>query len=219
MLRSAIVVFPGTNRDQDMCDAISRFAPAPVRVAHTDTRLPEKLDLLVIPGGFSYGDYLRCGAIAARTPIMREAANFARKGGKIFGVCNGFQILCEAGLLPGALIRNQSGKFVCKQTRLTIENADTVFTNQFLKNEEITVPVAHGEGNYRIEPETEKELTAEGRIALRYTDNFNGSVGSIAGVLNREKNILGMMPHPENAVFAHQAGQDGVKFFESLFAN
>ena len=216
MTKVAIVVFPGTNREKDMQDAFAAFGVKAVFVSHTETALPAGLDLLVFPGGFSYGDYLRCGAIAARAPIIRAAKEYAKKGGKIFGVCNGFQILCEAGFLPGVLTRNVSGRFVCKQVDLVAENIDKNFTAAFKTKETIRIPVAHGEGSYQANDETLRRLSGDGRILLTYQENFNGSRDAIAGVTDEKGAVFGMMPHPENAVLPHHASRDGRKFFESL---
>jgi phosphoribosylformylglycinamidine synthase len=226
-MKSAVIVFPGSNRDRDMFTAIEKITGRrPSSVWHADTALPA-VDLVVLPGGFSYGDYLRTGAIAARAPIMRAVADAAARGVPILGVCNGFQILCEAGLLPGILMRNASLHFVCREIRLRVETTASLFTSRYAKGAVIRCPIAHGEGNYRCDDGTLARLQGEDRIAFRYVDiagnatpaaNPNGSLDSIAGILNDRRNVLGMMPHPENLIEPLQGGTDGRPLFESMAA-
>ena len=216
-MKSTVIQFPGSNRDRDMIAALTKInGEAPNLVWHTDTEIPET-DLIVVPGGFSYGDYLRSGAIAARSPVMQEIARRAEKGVRILGVCNGFQILTEAGLLPGALMRNAGIKFVCTTVKLKVENADTVFTNQYTKAQIIPCPVAHHDGNYFADEKTLKEIEDNGQVAFRYAEgtNPNGSVNDIAGITNAAGNVLGMMPHPENLIEADHGGTDGRALFAS----
>jgi len=209
-MRSAVVVFPGINRERDMARALKLISGRePAMVWHADTSLPAGTDLVVVPGGFSYGDYLRCGAIAARAPIMGAVRAHAERGGLLLGICNGFQILCEAGLLPGVLMRNAALKFICHDVYLRIERSDTPFTRGYNAGQVVRVPVAHGEGNYVADEATIARLEGEGRVLLRYAApdgtldpawNVNGATNAIAGVLNDKGNVLGMMPHPENHV-------------------
>ncbi len=216
-MKSAVVVFPGSNRDRDMVDCLTAVSGrAPDRVWFTDTDLP-KADLFVIPGGFSYGDYLRSGAIAARAPVMSAIAEKAAAGVPILGICNGFQILCEAGLLPGVLMRNASLRFVCREVKLRVETTGSLFTRRYAPGQVIRTPVAHGDGNYRCDDETLARLTGEDRVAFRYADgtNPNGSVDDIAGILNEKRNVLGMMPHPEDLIEPLQGGIDGRALFEA----
>jgi phosphoribosylformylglycinamidine synthase len=227
-MRSAVVVFPGSNRDRDMLAALEKICGRPpISVWHADSEIPP-VDLIVLPGGFSYGDYLRSGAIAAREPIMRAVAARAKAGVPVLGVCNGFQILCEVGLLPGVLMRNASLRFVCKEIRLRVETTDTIFTSLYRKGDVIRCPVAHGDGNYRADEATLARLKGEDRIVFRYVDaagqatdaaNPNGSLDAIAGILNERRNVLGMMPHPENLIEPLHGGTDGRKLFESLVAS
>jgi len=217
-MRSAVVLFPGSNRDHDMVKALhSVTGVKPVVVWHQDTTLPD-VDLIVLPGGFSYGDYLRCGAIAARSPAMLDVAKKAKAGVRVLGVCNGFQILTEAGLLPGALMRNAHLRFVCKEVKLEVVNNATDFTRAYAKGEVIRCPVAHHDGNYFADPETLARLEGEGRVAFRYAEgtNPNGSINDISGILNEAGNVLGMMPHPENLIEALHGGFDGRGIFESV---
>ena len=214
-MKSAVIVFPGLNRDRDMIAALTQISgTAPATVWHQDTDIPEA-DLIVIPGGFSYGDYLRCGAIAARSPIMDKVRERAAAGVKVLGVCNGFQILIEAGLLPGALMRNTSLKFVCREVKLEVTNADTAFTRGYTQGQIIRCPVAHHDGNYFADAETLARLEGEGRVAFRYAEgtNPNGSINDIAGILNDKGNVLGLMPHPENLIEAAHGGSDGRALF------
>ncbi|MFT3671638.1 phosphoribosylformylglycinamidine synthase subunit PurQ [Aestuariivirga sp.] len=219
-MKSAVIVFPGINRERDMMRALeSTTGVKPVAVWHTETALP-KVDLVVVPGGFSYGDYLRCGAIAARSPIMADVKAKSLKGLKVFGVCNGFQIITEAGLLPGALVRNASLHFVCREVKLRIENNTTWFTNRMAKGSTVSCPVAHGEGNYLCDPETLKRLEGENRVVFRYADgtNPNGATNDIAGIMNEAGNVIGMMPHPENMIEPIHGKTDCRPLFEGLLA-
>ena len=216
-MNSAIVVFPGSNREQDARAALLQATGhEPVMVWHRDSELPA-VDLILIPGGFSYGDYLRCGAMAAHSPVMREVAERAKKGVAVLGVCNGFQILTEAGLLPGVLLRNASLKFVCHSVALKVENSQTLFTSGYEKGQTLNVPVAHGDGNYFAEESTLDRLEERGQIAFRYVGgNPNGAARDIAGIFNETKNVLGMMPHPENAIDPLQGSTDGAPLFSGL---
>ena len=219
-MKSAVVVFPGINRERDMMLALETITGSrPVSVWHTETELP-KVDLVVVPGGFSYGDYLRCGAIAARSPIMQDIRAKALKGLKVLGVCNGFQIITEAGLLPGVLVRNKELRFVCRQVKLKVENNQTFFTNRMQKGAIVSCPVAHGEGNYICDPETLKTLESENRVVFRYTEgtNPNGALNDIAGIMNESGTVIGMMPHPENMVEPLHGKTDCRPLFESLLA-
>ncbi|CAL8981966.1 phosphoribosylformylglycinamidine synthase subunit PurQ [Rhodoplanes serenus] len=225
-MKSAVLVFPGINREGDMARALRLCAGSdPAMVWHTETALPAGTDLVVLPGGFSYGDYLRCGAIAARAPVMDAVRAHAERGGLVLGICNGFQILCEAGLLPGVLMRNAGLKFICKDAYIRVERADTPFTGGYRAGQVIRVPVAHGEGNYMADSETIARLEGEGRIVFRYTApdgalspdwNMNGSIYAIAGILNARGNVLGMMPHPENHIEASMGCTDGRGLFSGL---
>ena len=217
-MKSAVVVFPGLNRDRDMIAALGTISGrAPAVVWHKETELPD-VDLILIPGGFSYGDYLRVGAIAARSPIMATIRERAAKGVHVLGVCNGFQILTEAGLVPGVLMRNASLRFVCREVRLRVETADTAFTRGYAQGQVITTPVAHHDGNYFADANTLKAIEDNGQVAFRYAEgtNPNGSVNDIAGVLNRERNVLGLMPHPENLIESAHGGLDGRALFAGL---
>ncbi len=224
-MKTKIILFPGTNREKDMAMAVASVTgKSPEIVWHKETDLGAP-DLIILPGGFSYGDYLRCGAMAAHSPIMREVIKKAEEGTRILAVCNGFQMLMETHLLPGALLRNRSLKFICKQVNLRCENGDSEFTRGIGTGNVIRVPVAHGEGNYFANDDILKELEDENRIAFRYCDengqlsgesNPNGSSAHIAGIFNRRKTILGMMPHPENATQPHQDNRSGLKLFEEL---
>ena len=217
-MKSAVVVFPGSNRERDIIAALETIGGAkPAVVWHAETDLP-KVDLIVVPGGFSYGDYLRSGAIAARAPIMAAIAREAERGVAVLGVCNGFQILCEAGLLPGVLMRNAGLKFICREVELRVETTASQFTSGYTKGQVIRSPVAHGDGNYRADDETLKRLQDEDRIAFRYVGNPNGSIDDIAGILSEKRNVLGMMPHPENLIEPLNGGLDGRPLFESLLA-
>jgi phosphoribosylformylglycinamidine synthase subunit PurQ / glutaminase len=225
-VKSAVIVFPGINRERDMARALKLISGrAPAMTWHADTALPQGTDLVVIPGGFSYGDYLRCGAIAARAPIMDAVRAHVARGGLLLGVCNGFQILCEAGLLPGVLMRNARLKFIARDVYLRIERSDTPFTRGYNAGQVIKVPVAHGEGNYTADPQTLARLEGEGRVLYRYVApngsldpawNVNGAINAIAGVVSDGGNVLGMMPHPENHVEAAMGCTDGRGLFAGL---
>ena len=213
--RSAVITFPGSNCDRDMAVALERVSgTAPVRVWHGDAELPDSLDFIALPGGFSYGDYLRSGAMAANSPIMREVVRAADRGVPVLGVCNGFQVLTEARLLPGALMRNASQHFICRNVGLKVENADSLFTTNYSAGQEISIPVAHHDGNFFADEDTLDRIEGEGRVAFRYVENCNGSRRNIAGILNKAGNVLGMMPHPERAVDAAHGGTDGLALFE-----
>ncbi len=215
-MKSAVILLPGLNRDRDMIAALTKITgQPPVTVWQTDTSIPDDVDLILIPGGFSYGDYLRCGAIAARMPVMQAVREKADKGVMVMGVCNGFQILVEAGLLPGALMRNASLKFVCREVKLEVSNANTAFTRGYAQNQIIRCPVAHHDGNYFADSETLKRIEGEGQVVFRYAENTNpnGSVNDIAGIVNARGNVLGMMPHPENLIEAAHGGSDGRALF------
>jgi phosphoribosylformylglycinamidine synthase I len=220
-MRSAVIIFPGSNRDRDMIDALTMLTGhKPATVWHADDHIPD-VDLIVLPGGFTYGDYLRAGAIAARAPVMAAVTRHAADGVMVMGICNGFQILCEAGLLPGVLMRNESRRFICRQTLLRVETVASPFTSRYQPGQIIGCPVAHGEGNYRCDDATLQRLEDDDRIAFRYADaageaaSLNGSVASIAGILNAGRNVLGMMPHPENLIEDLHGGTDGREMFLS----
>jgi len=219
-MKSAVIVFPGSNCDRDAHDALKRVTgQAPAMVWHQDTTLPEGLDFIMIPGGFSYGDYLRCGAMASRSAIMPAVIAHAATGAPILGVCNGFQILAESGLLPGALMRNAGLNFVCEKAPLTVANSNTRFTKGYAGRSDLTIPIAHHDGNYNADEETLERIEGEGQIIFRYGRNPNGSVHDIAGVMNENGNIMGMMPHPERAVDVNHGGTDGLALFESLLGS
>ena len=214
--RSAVITFPGSNCDRDMAVALEQVSgTAPHRVWHRDAELPERLDFIALPGGFSYGDYLRCGAMAAQSPIMRAVVEAANRGVPVLGVCNGFQVLTEAGLLPGALMRNAQLTFVCREVPLKVETSQSLFTAAYEAGEIVRFPVAHHDGNYFADAETLDRLEGEGRVAFRYANEVNGSQRRIAGVLNEAGNVLGMMPHPERAIEDAQGSSDGRRLFES----
>jgi phosphoribosylformylglycinamidine synthase len=225
-MKAAVLVFPGINRERDMARTLRLTSGRePAMVWHADTELPSGTDLVVIPGGFSYGDYLRCGAIAARAPIMDAVRAYAAKGGLVLAVCNGFQIACEAGLLPGVLMRNARLKFICRDIFLKVERSDTPFTRGYNAGQVVRVPTAHGEGNYAADAETIARLEGEGRVIFRYVApdgsrneayNVNGSTNAIAGIINERGNVLGMMPHPENHVEAVLGPTDGRGLFAGL---
>jgi len=227
-MRTAVIVFPGTNRERDIGEVIARVAGRPTSyVWHGDSDVGSA-DLIVLPGGFSYGDYLRCGAMAAHSPIMRDVIRRAKAGTAVLGVCNGFQMLCETGLLPGVLQRNASLRFICKDVHLKVETARTLFTERYRKGEVAQVIVAHGDGNYFADPATLDRLEAEDRVVFRYCDragnvtpaaNPNGAQRNIAGICSENRRILGMMPHPENACEAALGSTDGLKLFQSVLAN
>ncbi len=215
-MKAAVIVFPGSNCDRDLQVALSRAGADVTMVWHKDDRLPAGVDLVGVPGGFSFGDYLRCGAIAAKSPISASLADHARRGGYVLGICNGFQVLCETGLLPGALIRNAGLKFLCRDERLRVENADSAFTAGYAPGQEVVFPIAHHDGNYRLDEDSLARLRGEGRVAFTYVDNPNGSAGDIAGVLSANRRVLGLMPHPERAVDPRHGGSDGVAMFGAL---
>ena len=216
MLRASVIVFPGSNCDRDVKTAIERITGfAPKMVWHGDASVPSS-DVIVLPGGFSYGDYLRCGAMAAHSPIMKDVVAKAKAGTPVIGICNGFQVLTEAGLLPGALMRNAALKFVCREVPLRVENSQSLFTANYDAGEEIAFPVAHHDGNYQADEETLDRLEGEGRVAFRYQEEVNGSARSIAGILNDAGNVLGLMPHPERVVEPAHGGLDGRRLFEGL---
>ncbi len=216
-MKAAVIVFPGSNCDRDAKVAVEQsLGKPPLMLWHRDTDLPAGLDLIVVPGGFSYGDYLRCGAMAAHSPIMQAVKKRADEGARVLGICNGFQILCESGLLPGALMRNADLKFICRDVDLTVDNADTDFTRGYAKGQTIRVPVAHHDGNYFADAATLDRLEGEGRVAFRYASNPNGSQRDIAGILSEKGNVLGMMPHPERLADARLGGTDGKPMFDSL---
>ncbi|HXG80288.1 MAG TPA: phosphoribosylformylglycinamidine synthase subunit PurQ [Sphingomicrobium sp.] len=216
-MKSAVLVFPGSNCDRDLAVAIEAVTGrAPAMVWHRETELPDGIGLIAIPGGFSYGDYLRSGAMAARSPIMKAVAEAAGKGVPVLGICNGFQVLTEAGLLPGALMRNAGLHFVCRTVGLKVDNSQSIFTSAYRAGEEISIPVAHHDGNYQADPETLDRLEGEGRVAFRYTEECNGSARCIAGILNSQGNVLGMMPHPERALEPAHGNTDGRRLFAGL---
>jgi phosphoribosylformylglycinamidine synthase len=215
-MKAAVITFPGSNCDRDLAVALESAGAEVVRVWHKDAALPEGTDLVGIPGGFSFGDYLRCGAIAARSPIARAVVAHAERGGYVLGICNGFQVLLETGLLPGALMRNAGLKFICKPVALQVATTDSAFTSGYAPDQRISVPVAHHDGNYQADDVTLEALRAEDRVAFRYLDNPNGSRGDIAGILSGNRRVLGMMPHPERAVDARHGGTDGVALFSGL---
>ncbi|MEM6848950.1 MAG: phosphoribosylformylglycinamidine synthase subunit PurQ [Pseudomonadota bacterium] len=217
-MRSAVIVFPGSNREQDAARAITLAgAPEPKLVWHGETELPP-VDFVMLPGGFAHGDYLRPGAIAARSPVMRAVADHAGRGGAVLGVCNGFQVLTEARLLPGALMRNAGLRFLCKPVMVEVQRPG-LFTDQYRRRARAVFPVAHHDGNYRADDETLRVLEGEGRVVFRYVGNPNGSVNNIAGITNRKGNVLGLMPHPENAVESIHCSVDGLALFKSVFAS
>ena len=216
-MKPAVIVFPGSNCDRDIATALEDVTgTAPQMVWHGETSLPDGTGLVALPGGFSYGDYLRCGAIAARSPVVRAVVEAAERGVPVLGICNGFQVLTEAGLLPGALMRNEGLDFVCRDVELTVANAQSAFTSRYGQGETITVPVAHHDGNFFADAETLDRLEGEGRVAFRYAGQVNGSARKIAGVLNAAGNVLGMMPHPERRIEAAHGGTDGRRLFEGL---
>jgi phosphoribosylformylglycinamidine synthase len=216
-VKSAVIVFPGSNCDRDMAVALEQVSgEPPAMVWHRETELPQRLDLVALPGGFSYGDYLRSGAMAARSPVMRAVTEAADRGVAVLGVCNGFQILTEAGLLPGALIRNANLHFICRDVPLKVENSQTAFTGRYQAGEDIIIPVGHHDGNYQADSDTLDRLEGEGRVAFRYADACNGSARDIAGIVSAAGNVLGMMPHPERMVEPAHGRTDGRRLFEGL---
>ena len=216
-MKTAVVVFPGSNCDRDIAVALEAvIGVKPAMVWHADSELPDGIGLVAVPGGFSYGDYLRSGAIAARSPIMRAVVEAAGKGLPVLGICNGFQVLTEAGLLPGALMRNEGLNFVCRNVALTVENAQSTFTARYAAGEQIIVPVAHHDGNFFSDADTLDRLDGEGRVAFRYAEEVNGSSRNIAGLISESGNVLGMMPHPERRIEDAHGGTDGRRLFEGL---
>lgn len=216
-MRAAVIVFPGSNCDRDLAVAFEKTTgQAPVMVWHKDSSLPEGIDVVGIPGGFSFGDYLRCGAIAAQSPIATAVKSFAEKGGPVLGICNGFQVLCETGLLPGALMRNASLRYICRSVGLRVVTPDSPFTSGYAGGQEITLPIAHHDGNFSADDATLDLLEGENRVVFRYTDNPNGSDRDIAGVLSPNRRVLGMMPHPERAFDEAHGNVDGRAMFGSL---
>jgi phosphoribosylformylglycinamidine synthase I len=216
-VKSAVVVFPGSNCDRDLAVAIETITgTAPVMVWHRDAVLPEGLDLIALPGGFSYGDYLRSGAMSARSPVMQAVIAAADQGRAVLGICNGFQVLTEAGLLPGALMRNAGLDFICRDVSLTVENARTMFTSRYAAGSTIRMPVAHHDGNYVADADVLDRLEGEGRVVFRYAEAVNGSARDIAGIINDAGNVLGLMPHPERLIEPAQGGTDGRAMFEAL---
>lgn len=218
-MKTAVIVFPGSNCDRDIAVALeSVTGTKPHMVWHGDSELPDGLGLIALPGGFSYGDYLRCGAIAARSPVVQAVVEAAQRGTPVIGICNGFQILTETGLLPGALMRNAGLDFVCRDVPLVVDNSQSIFTSAYQAGEQLSIPVAHHDGNYFADAETLDRLEGEGRVAFRYGENINGSARNIAGVMNAAGNVLGMMPHPERKIEAAHGGTDGRRLFEGLLA-
>ena len=215
-MKAAVITFPGSNCDRDLATAFEHVGAQVTRVWHKDTALPAGTDVVGIPGGFSFGDYLRCGAIAARSPIGQAVRDFALGGGHVLGICNGFQVLLEMGLLPGALMRNAGLKFICKPVGLTVENTDTPFTRLYAPGQTITVPIAHHDGNFTADADTLARLQGDGRVAFRYAQNPNGSMGDIAGIMSENRRVLGMMPHPERAMESRMGSADGKALFDAL---
>ena len=216
-MKTAVIVFPGSNCDRDLAVALEQVTGrAPAMVWHGDSALPDGIDFIGLPGGFSYGDYLRSGAMAARSPIIRAVVDAANRGVPVLGVCNGFQVLTETGLLPGALMRNAGINFVSRPVKLTVENSQTLFTSGYDNGETIRIPVAHHDGNFQADEETLDRLEQNGRVALRYAEEVNGSARRIAGILNDAGNVLGMMPHPERAIEPAHGSTDGRRLFEGL---
>ncbi|WP_373050572.1 phosphoribosylformylglycinamidine synthase subunit PurQ [Thalassovita aquimarina] len=215
-MKAAIIVFPGSNCDRDLAVAFEKAGADVTMVWHKDTELPAGVDIVGIPGGFSFGDYLRCGAIAANSPICRSVVAHAEKGGYALGICNGFQVLTETGLLPGALRRNANLKYICKPVGLRVETTDTIYTGGYDKGQEVLIPIAHHDGNYYVDDAKLAELKGEERIAFTYLDNPNGSVADIAGVVSRNRRVLGMMPHPERMAEPEHGGTDGSAMFRNM---
>ncbi len=215
-MKAAVLVFPGSNCDRDMAKAFEAAGFDVSMIWHKDHALPEGVDIVGVPGGFSYGDYLRCGAIAANSPICRELKAHAEAGGYVFGVCNGFQVLAETGLLPGALLRNAGLKYICRTVPLVVGTEDSVFTQGYEKGQEIQIPIAHHDGNYFADPATLDRLEGEDRVAFRYGDAPNGSARDIAGILSENRRVLGMMPHPERAAEEAHGNTDGKPVFDAL---
>lgn len=217
-MRAGVIVFPGSNCDRDLALAFSRAGADVSMIWHKDSTLPAGIDIIAIPGGFSFGDYLRCGAIAAQSPICRAVIEHANRGGYVLGICNGFQVLTETGLLPGVLMRNAGIKFVCKDTELKVATSNSVFTGQYEQHQTIRYPVAHHDGNYTADADLLARLNGEDRVAFRYCENPNGSADDIAGVLSQNRRVLGLMPHPERAADPILGGTDGTAMFSSITA-
>ena len=216
-MKTAVIVFPGSNCDRDLAVALEQVTGrAPAMVWHREAALPDGTDFVALPGGFSYGDYLRSGAMAARSPVMRAVSEAAARGVPVLGVCNGFQVLTEAGLLPGALMRNAGLNFVCRPVALDVENSQSLFTAQYDAGERVRFPVAHHDGNFQADSETLDRIEGDGRVAFRYAEEVNGSARRIAGILNDAGNVLGMMPHPERALEPAHGNTDGRRLFEGL---
>ncbi len=215
-MKVGVIVFPGSNCDRDLAVAFKAAGADVTMVWHKDADLPKGLDMIGVPGGFSYGDYLRCGAIAARSPICRAVVKHAQAGGYVLGVCNGFQILTETGLLPGALLRNENLKYICKTVPLTVATTDSDYTSAYRKDQQIMIPIAHHDGNYTVDGSTVEMLQDQNRIAFTYGDNPNGSIADIAGIFSQNRRVLGMMPHPERAADAGHGGTDGAALFRGL---
>ena len=216
-MKTAVIVFPGSNCDRDLAVALEAVTgKKPAMVWHRDIELPDGTGFIGLPGGFSYGDYLRSGAMAARSPIMRGVAEAAARGTPVLGICNGFQVLTEAGLLPGALMRNAGLHYICRPVPLTVENSQTLFTNGYQQGERLTIPIAHHDGNFQADADTLDRLEGDGRVVFRYGEAVNGSARDIAGILNDSGNVLGMMPHPERMFEAAHGGTDGRRLFEGL---
>ena len=216
-MKTAVIVFPASNCDRDAATALEKVTGRKAEMIwHRETEIPHDIDFVVIPGGFSYGDYLRCGAMASRSPVMQDVVRKANKGLPVAGFCNGFQILTEAGLLPGALMRNKGLKFICRPQKLTVFNKNSRFTKRYQSVDSVVFPVAHHDGNYYADDETIKRLEKEGRILFKYDGNPNGSIKDIAGICNEAGNVFGMMPHPERAIDPKHGGTDGIDFFKSI---
>lgn len=218
-MKASVIVFPASNCDRDVATALTQIVgKQPKMVWHADAQVPPDCDLIVLPGGFSYGDYLRAGAMAAHSPIMRDVVERAKRGTPILGICNGFQVLCEAGLLPGALIKNASLSFVCRSVSLKVEHTNTMFTRAYASGQQVSIPVAHGMGNYVADDQTLDMLESDGRVAFRYAPgaNPNGAARDIAGIFNEKRTILGLMPHPERAADKALGSEDGKGIFQSL---
>ena len=215
-MRAAVLVFPGSNCDRDLAVAFRAAGFETTMVWHKDAELPAGTDIVGVPGGFSYGDYLRCGAIAAQSPVMRAVADHAARGGHVLGICNGFQVLCETRLLPGALMRNAGLKFLCNMQRLRVETTDSAFTAGYAPGQEVTYPIAHHDGNYVADPETLAALRGEDRVAFRYVANPSGAMDDIAGILSPNRRVLGLMPHPERVIEPALGGTDGAALFRAL---
>lgn len=215
-MHAAVVVFPGSNCDRDLAVAFEASGAKVSKVWHKDTEIPEGVDIIGIPGGFSFGDYLRCGAIAANSPICKSVAAHAKRGGYVIGICNGFQVLAETGLLPGALLRNAGLKYICKTVGLKVETASSAFTQGYTAGDVIDIPIAHHDGNYFADDATIARLQGDDRIAFTYTDTPNGAKADIAGILSENRRVLGMMPHPERAADAAHGGTDGQALFRAL---